>query len=504
MFRCQSNLVPDTGVGWQVLTRETHFSTASVGRRMNWASLRSTTRVEDEAYCLMGLFNVNMPTIYGEGRQAFQRLQHEIMKQSFDTSLFAWGRSLNSGTLNPLEEHEIYKLFNTSSKNHVYLLANSPSSFTKPFGRSLRYSPAATEPIQPYPEWQWKKFPNEPQNSPQRRYGLFGRVELPKFFVMSYGLECRFPIIESDGLTVAVLLCDTHRKYIGLFLHPSNWIIQDPTRKKYHVGYGFRLASGSISFTRLVSLGNDFYDLRLNGKTVTAEWRDIFIADSPPPIKRDVPMNLCYPLHSLLPAPLFRISHWLIGRVTLLGMELWPLDVRSKPADGKPLAVVASFTDVDVREGIRLLLGTCGKSPDSRARWAKAMSRYSANWSDKWDAAHNCQEHHLEAWPGWTKDFGDIEQMIRLSFSRCKLSPQHTFVVHIELEGRVYNAIKDQTNIRFPSREEAGLVQTSIIVSDVPSSFGYSINTYHGLSQMGHVDSPPEGSPPPASVDSTG
>ena len=84
-----------TGVPSQVLTRKVHFYDVSVAERMAWASKRMTTRIEDEAYALMGLFNVNMPTIYGEGRRAFRRLQEEIMKQSFDPSLFAWGDSDN-------------------------------------------------------------------------------------------------------------------------------------------------------------------------------------------------------------------------------------------------------------------------------------------------------------------------------------------------------------------------------------------------------------------------
>lgn len=66
------------------------LSTTSLSRRMSWASLRSTTRTEDLAYCLMGLFNVNMPLLYGEGPKAFIRLQEEIMKDSDDHSLFAW------------------------------------------------------------------------------------------------------------------------------------------------------------------------------------------------------------------------------------------------------------------------------------------------------------------------------------------------------------------------------------------------------------------------------
>ncbi|KAL8907079.1 MAG: hypothetical protein Q9207_001620 [Kuettlingeria erythrocarpa] len=63
---------------------------ASVAARMSWAWRRSTTRPEDEAYCLMGLFDVNMPLLYGEGHKAFLRLQHEIAKDTDDDTLFAW------------------------------------------------------------------------------------------------------------------------------------------------------------------------------------------------------------------------------------------------------------------------------------------------------------------------------------------------------------------------------------------------------------------------------
>ncbi|KUJ07713.1 uncharacterized protein LY89DRAFT_691451 [Mollisia scopiformis] len=62
----------------------------SIAQRMSRASQRSTTRVEDIAYCLFGIFDVNMPLLYGEGEKAFLRLQEEIMKRSNDQSLFAW------------------------------------------------------------------------------------------------------------------------------------------------------------------------------------------------------------------------------------------------------------------------------------------------------------------------------------------------------------------------------------------------------------------------------
>ena len=57
---------------------------------MSWASNRETTRIEDRAYCLLGIFGINMPLIYGEGKRSFTRLQEEIMKVSDDHSLFAW------------------------------------------------------------------------------------------------------------------------------------------------------------------------------------------------------------------------------------------------------------------------------------------------------------------------------------------------------------------------------------------------------------------------------
>lgn len=63
---------------------------SSVAQKMSWAAGRTTTRSEDIAYSLMGLFNVHMPMLYGEGNKSFQRLQEEIIKTTADDSIFAW------------------------------------------------------------------------------------------------------------------------------------------------------------------------------------------------------------------------------------------------------------------------------------------------------------------------------------------------------------------------------------------------------------------------------
>jgi hypothetical protein len=79
-----------TGIHANILLGDDDLESVSIAQRMSWASKRTTTRVEDLAYCLMGVFGVNMPMLYGEGQQAFIRLQEEIMKMSDDHSIFAW------------------------------------------------------------------------------------------------------------------------------------------------------------------------------------------------------------------------------------------------------------------------------------------------------------------------------------------------------------------------------------------------------------------------------
>ena len=92
----------------------------SVAQRMSWAWKRTTTRVEDLAYSLLGIFGVNMALLYGEGERAFIRLQEEIMKDSDDHSIFAW----KSGPPAPA--------------THGGLLATAPSQFASS-DKMIRY-----------------------------------------------------------------------------------------------------------------------------------------------------------------------------------------------------------------------------------------------------------------------------------------------------------------------------------------------------------------------------
>jgi hypothetical protein len=70
-------------------------------KRLSWAAHRTTTRIEDTAYSLLGLLNINMSLLYGEGERAFTRLQEEIIRRSADSSVFAWFRGIENGLLAP-------------------------------------------------------------------------------------------------------------------------------------------------------------------------------------------------------------------------------------------------------------------------------------------------------------------------------------------------------------------------------------------------------------------
>ena len=66
----------------------------SIAQRMSWAADRETTRVEDRAYSLLGIFGIVMPLLYGEGRRSFTRLQEEIIRANRsphpDLSILLW------------------------------------------------------------------------------------------------------------------------------------------------------------------------------------------------------------------------------------------------------------------------------------------------------------------------------------------------------------------------------------------------------------------------------
>jgi hypothetical protein len=87
-----------TGVDSIVLQNSHMLSQFSVAARMSWAANRTTTRKEDIAYSLLGIFEIHIPLIYGEGYNAFIRLQEEVIRSMHDDSILAWDFDKNDET----------------------------------------------------------------------------------------------------------------------------------------------------------------------------------------------------------------------------------------------------------------------------------------------------------------------------------------------------------------------------------------------------------------------
>lgn len=70
--------------------------TNRVQEKMVWASNRRTTRVEDIAYSLIGIFDVSLMVAYGEGKRAFYRLMEAILQRYDQWEVFCWKGTCSS------------------------------------------------------------------------------------------------------------------------------------------------------------------------------------------------------------------------------------------------------------------------------------------------------------------------------------------------------------------------------------------------------------------------
>ncbi|KAI0699746.1 hypothetical protein C8T65DRAFT_659000 [Cerioporus squamosus] len=215
-----------TGIDCDVLTFVKPVMAIPVAKRMSWAARRETTRVEDEAYALMGIFDVNIPTIYGEGRRAFRRLQEEIMKNSADHTLFAWGPSL------PFPGHFQWapagRCCEAQSTDRPYfqnLLASSASDFAGFSGISVIPGESLEDTLQSRELSGIEKRsstlrrlvmagpaisgrPAEGEHVTQRKITTpLNANHVADFNVTSLGIRAHLPIIEAGAISVALLAC---------------------------------------------------------------------------------------------------------------------------------------------------------------------------------------------------------------------------------------------------------------------------------------------------------
>ncbi|KAM5537265.1 hypothetical protein V8D89_008995 [Ganoderma adspersum] len=429
-----------SGVSFKLMLGVTRPAQYSACIRMSWASQRKTTRIEDEAYCLMGLFGVSMATNYGEGKRAFMRLQYEIMQhQECDMSLFAFGE--------PILLDEIIRdgiVFGSGDNEHIdrdhhgrYLLADSPRQFANTFS----YIPdLGSSAVQLYPP-----LPNS------RTTRLFGRVELPHATVTSYGVQFRLPVATIDGVTLAVMLCEGSERHFGLFLTKDDRA-KDPQRPRYFVGRGYsRSKTSSASYlARMCDLGDDLYKLTFHGKRVKASWSTIYIV----PTASDLDSESATSPNLLIncsPFSRFQLPRWLVDRFIGLQFEV------DEAVYGDTLQVVKFIHRSKGR--IFMCLGACTEyhGPDKPPLWAKVL--VTTLVSPK-RFTHDCSEDHLDSasWATRSRTFGDPDRMVRLSFTQSRRKLPEIFVmIHLELSGHIFeeSVLKD-AGISFPSVADHG------------------------------------------------
>ena len=252
-----------TGISEGILRGIESLDFVSVARRMSWASGRKTTRIEDEAYSLMGLFGIHMPAIYGEGSHAFARLQEEILKQFPDDTLFSWGRRL------PLLVDETGVLDDTQSPpdDHGRLFAPSPSNFKD----STELLPISHDTLmRRLGKVEWSQ--NAPASYSITRYGVQSELPILSFHHLLWAplpgtpqsaLAQRFCQAQ---IKLGFLLCeDPLNNLIALILRPSSvYTSSSPSQKSLTdsllVGSRSSDPDGSLPNYRLVAISQDVLD----------------------------------------------------------------------------------------------------------------------------------------------------------------------------------------------------------------------------------------------------
>ena len=87
-----------------------------IREKLRLASTRQTTRIEDAAYSLLGLFSMSLPVVYGEGDKALGRFLAQLLTSSGDTSILAWtGRSSSFNSCLPAK----ISVFNQLPTMHI-------------------------------------------------------------------------------------------------------------------------------------------------------------------------------------------------------------------------------------------------------------------------------------------------------------------------------------------------------------------------------------------------
>ncbi|KAI0329307.1 HET-domain-containing protein [Cubamyces sp. BRFM 1775] len=445
-----------TGVDAGILTFRRALQHVSVARRLAWASRRVTSKVEDEAYSLMGLFDVTMSTIYGEGKNAFRRLQEEIMKRSPDHSLFAWGRTLPAVMPYAPETHR-HKRDALSS-----LFAPSPSSFSDSItDKSARLTPIRLEVV--------KKIVSSCISVAD-----FKARVLREHTVTSHGVRCHLIVVHGDPFSIALLPCkNSAGECVGLLLWRNPQSRSD--LPQYFVGASFKSigdtgpAVREATGYRLINIRPSTVDAVLNfgrqassrasvngsddggatgARRARASLEKIYIINTLAAVS-----SLAHPWMQLSdsePRSVF-IPTWLPTYLAPFGFSVLRRDSPAEPVLGKPTSPPYTLTLVhpDTGERVTITLECRGNSHlcasviiDSAVRHREGDFEPSIDWlAPLYRPPRAAPLRRISDWKNGSESFGDERRTVRLTATRWPTSD--CYHLEIRLEGTVYASLRD-------------------------------------------------------------
>ncbi|KAI0702605.1 heterokaryon incompatibility protein-domain-containing protein [Earliella scabrosa] len=402
-----------TRIPASILRLESDPHDFSIAQRMSWAADRQTTRVEDEAYSLLGIFDISMPTLYGEGRKAFRRLQGEIMKQSPDTTLFAWGFRVPWDTVRIMPAQRAVDTSDGSDSENASIFAVSPADF---WGSDVCYAP----PVDGlYP----KGFDN------------FGEDSLITFSVTPYGVLARIPVLKIEGLLLADLFWTTRAGHSTDRLYLWLRRFDDPpftsTRPRYTVRNP-RMVVGSKSASGVLP------------GALRVTWQDVYLTDLMRDLRRTRQMPIYIPMNHMQHSPLRVPEHLVASLAEQLGATKVHLQNETLPWTGDlPLTITLDCRDIT--RIVKFGFGKCTKSKPTTVTKSSAVSSPEHQlevpgclWAHvTWCAElfmfgtyhyHKCPDDHILTWgPSLEKTFVlDHNTQITLGFTQRAHSPTLT------------------------------------------------------------------------------
>ncbi|KAI0742572.1 heterokaryon incompatibility protein-domain-containing protein [Daedaleopsis nitida] len=407
-----------TGIPVAVLRLEQRPEDVSVAQRMAWSAKRDTTREEDAAYCLLGLFGINMPTLYGEGKNAFRRLQEEILKNSRDTTLFAWGPfcelddvvsganevSMVHGNRGEPTPHNL--LLAQSAWDFVALHNHSPVRLGGP-SRALDHVPSSMQGNGAFQDQHFLKslrggHDDEVMSLTATPTGLLTRAPVVKIGRQHFVDLSWFTTYTGEKILLALTRHDP-KAHSKIPLFTIGCLAKDNR-------------TGQLTPVRMVLVRADrSYRLARGGLWGRRKWKDVRIVhpNPSPPTSHSLYIP---PNHTFSP-PISLPEHVIMQGLGGENSNYWNVTVSEVPMPWSGLTPISLTFECPGLPGMVAILqyGKCttGNAYDSEKPpisqpdlfWAKVHVG-SRDAADLLTSTHICSQDHITEWPDLRKSFG--------------------------------------------------------------------------------------------------